>query len=211
LDNFRNFDFEDFYLAIRWIHDHGGACIRMGDSSMRPVNKVDGLIDYATSPLKRDWLDIYLAGSCRFFLGSASGLYNIASVFGRPVATVNMAPFSMALPLGKGDIGIPKLYRNRKSGRLLRFDEIISLGAANYRFADEFIAADIQLESNSPEDILDLVIEQYNRTEGIYLASEEDLVLQKLFVALFKDGDYCYMSSAKVGSAFLRKYKDLLK
>ena len=210
-NNFRNFDFEDFLLAINWIHNHGGISIRMGDSGMNPINKIPGLIDYATSNLKKDWLDIYLAGSCRFFLGSASGLYNVASVFGKPVAAVNMAPLSMVLPLAKGDIGIPKLYRDRESARLLGFDEIISMGAANYRFSDEFTEAGIQLESNSPEDILDLVIEQYNRTEGVFFASEEDLHLQNLFTALFKNGDYCYGSSANIGSAFLRKYKDLLK
>jgi len=210
-NNFRNFDFEDFLLVIHWIHDHGGISIRMGDSGMNPINKIPGLIDYATSNLKKDWLDIYLAGSCRFFLGSASGLYNVASVFGKPVAAVNMAPLSMVLPLAKGDIGIPKLYRDRESGRLLGFDEIISMGAANYRFSDEFIAAGIRLESNSPEDILDLVVEQYNRTEGTFFVSEENYHLQNQFTGLFKNGDYCYGSSAHIGSAFLRKYKDLLK
>lgn len=210
-NSFRNFDFEDFNLAIKWVHDNGGVCIRMGDSQLEPIRGVDGVIDYATSDLKQDWIDIYLAASCRFFLGSASGLYSVASIYGRPVATVNMAPLSMTLPLGKGDIGIPKLYRNKISGQLIKFNEIIAKGAANYRFGDEFIAADIELENNSPEDILDLVIEQYNRTSGVYAGLEEDTSLQKTFLELLKDGDYCYQSAANIGSAFLRKYKDLLK
>jgi len=210
-NNFRNFNFENFNLAVRWIHNHGGVCIRMGDSKINRVKDVPGLIDYAVCDFKEDWIDIYLAATCRFFVGSASGLYAVAVVFGRPVALVNLAPFSMALPLRKGDIGIPKLYKDVKSGRLLRFNEIISMGAANYRFSENFKDADIELLDNSPEDILGLVIEQYNRTMGCYVQTDQDFYLQNTFNSIFKNGDYCYGSSANIGSDFLRKYKDLLK
>ncbi len=208
--NFRNAKIETYFPAIKYIVSQGGVCIRMGDSTMTPLPQIEGLIDYARSAQKADWLDLYLAASCKFFLGSCSGAYAMASVFGVPVATANNAPLPTCLPWGKKDIGIPKLYRETSSGRLMTFREILSSPAAHYRYAIQFKEAGIELVDNSPEDILDLAREQLGRVNGSYEASPADKERQTRFKSMIKPGHYTYGSASRVCDAFLRKYEHLL-
>ena len=152
LHSFRNTPIEDFFPAIKFITSQGGKCIRMGDSSMKTVPADIDLIDYAMSPFKSDLMDIFLS-LILFFLGSNSGIYELSSLFGRPVATVNMAPMSV-LPRGLSDLSIPMLYEDSKSAKLISFSEIMETNRANYRTSEEFSNAGITLVRNKPEEIL---------------------------------------------------------
>jgi putative glycosyltransferase (TIGR04372 family) len=85
----RNSDFDPYRQAIEYIISLGGWVIRMGSASARPLPQMRGLIDYARSPFKCAILDLHLLYSSRFFIGTTSGLGNIANSFGVPMALVN--------------------------------------------------------------------------------------------------------------------------
>lgn len=211
LHSFRNSRFEDYLMAIEYIISLGGICIMMGDPTMRPAPKMQGLIDYAHHPMRSEWLDLYIAANCRFFLGNTSGAFYMSSVFGVPAACANMAPLSTVFPCGQKDIGIPKLYREASSGRLLSFKEILDSPAANFRFSSQFEAAGIELVNNTPEEIRDLVIEQFERSSfPSFMYDKDDEELQNRFRALFRPGHYMYGSASRVGRAFLKRYQYLL-
>ena len=211
LHSFRNSRIEDYLMAIEHIISLGGMCIMMGDPTMRPAPKIEGLIDYAHHPLRSDWLDLYIAAHCRFFLGSASGALFMSWVFGVPVACANIAPLSTVFPCGQKDIGIPKLYKEKSTGRLLSFKEIMDSPASSYRFSSEFNAAGIELVNNSPEEIRDLAIEQFERSASPnFVYDEEDEALQIRFRELFMPGHYMYGSASRIGRAFLKRYQHLL-
>jgi len=207
---FRNSPIESYDLAVEHIVSLGGICIRMGDSTMTPNPPIPGLIDYAHSEYCSDWMDVFLCASCRFYLGSNSGAYNLASAFGVPVACANEVPLSAIYPGACIDIGIAKLYQNTISKGLVRFDTIMSAPNPNLRLADEYEQAGIELVNNSREEILELTIEMYQRVMGTYVSQPEDEVLQSKFRSLFKPGHQSYGSSSLVGASFLRKYKNLL-
>jgi len=68
--SFRNANISDYTDAMRAIVARGGWCVRVGDPTMRPLDPMAGVVDYARSSSKSDWMDLFLCARCRFFLGS---------------------------------------------------------------------------------------------------------------------------------------------
>jgi putative glycosyltransferase (TIGR04372 family) len=209
LHSFRNTPIEDLFPAIKFITSQGGKCIRMGDSSMKPAPADIDLIDYALSPFKSDLMDIFLCSECLFFLGSNSGIFDLSTLFGTPVAAVNLAPMSI-LARGLPDLSIPMLYKDSKSDKLISFSEIMETNRANYRTSEEFSNAGITLVRNKPEEILELVTEQYHRVRNTYTEKDDNQVLQKKYKSLFKEGHYSFGYASKIGEDFLQRYSKFL-
>ena len=209
LHKHRNISIANFDKAIAYIVSQGGWCIRMGDTSMSPAPKILGLIDYALSAYKQDWMDLFLAARCKFFLGSNSGAPSMAMAFGTASALVGMTPLS-AMAVGRNDICIPMLYKSDEVGRTLTFNEILQSEAASYQSAEQYEKAGISLEHNTPEDILDLTIEIFQRIEGTYITEIDDELCQGKFKSMLKPGHYCYGTASRIGNTFLKKHKYLL-
>ena len=201
----RNVDIESYELAIEEIIGRGGWCVRMGDATMAPIKPHQQLIDYALSAEKSDRLDVCLAAGCRFFLGSASGLVNLATLFGRPAALTNLIlPISGAYPLCWHDISIPKKVRGI-DGRDISIREMMLSDYANYRYPELLQKAGIVPVSNTPEEIRDLVAEMLDRLDGCFVETKADKKRQADFRALFHEGHYSYRSCGNVGRDFLRQ------
>ena len=205
----RNGDPRAVRAAIEEIVRRGGCCVRVGDPSMMPMTPMPGLIDYAHHPLRSERLDVLLCARARFFLGNTSGLAFVSSVFGVPCALVNMIPLSV-LALLPGDLAIQKLYRLDRESRLLRFDEILDSPMGDFRYAKLYSDAGITPIENTSEEIVDLVREMLDQLGGNRTQTDEDRELQQRFMRLLRPGHYSYGTAARVGAAFLRKYKYLL-
>ena len=208
----RNVDINSYFLAMQEIVDRGGWIVRIGDSTMKPIPKMKNVIDYAHLDIKSDWLDVFLSASCKFLLGSNSGLSYLSNVFGVRSVLANIAgPFSLVLPYGPDDIGIPKLLWSIKEKRYLRFKEILSSPLSNIFSDDQFIPNGIQAVENSPEDIKAVMVEMLDMLEGKLKYSAEDECLQAQFKLLMNPAHYSYNAMSRVGRDFLRKYEYLLK
>ncbi len=205
----RNIAISDFEKAIRYIVSQGGRCVRMGDSTMTPAPKMLGLIDYALSDYKEAWMDLYLSARCKFFLGSNSGAFSMATVYGVPCAQVGMTPLSV-MGVGINDITIPMIHRSKALNQVLTFDEIFQSEVASYKLTEDYEKAGIVLEHNTPDDILDLTIEIHSRVLGSYEIKLDDELRQKKFKSLIKKGHYGYGAVSRIGNAFLKKYEYLL-
>lgn len=209
IHSYRNCDIRSYSSAIKAITGKGGWCIRMGDASMSKLPAMEHLIDYAHSDLKHDWMDVFLCASCRFFLGSNSGLSWVSTVFGVPSALTNLVPVSV-MPFGKMDIGIPKLHWSQDENRYLSFEEIFCSPVANYRFASQYKDARIQVIENTEEDIRDLIDEMLQILEGSGFYTQEDERLQQRYKEFFKQGHYSFGTRARIGRDFIRKYSYLI-
>ena len=207
---FRNAKIEDYYKSMDFIIQNGGYCIRFGDNTMKPIKSKDGYIDYAKSEFKSNEMDLFLAGSCRFFIGSDSGPRGIAGVFGVPIACANLAPLGNSYVRNRGDIGIPKLYKDKINGNLIKFSDIMQNDSSYYRHNEQFVKNNINLIDNSDDEILDLVKEQYfSITDQLSVSSEEE-ELQLKFRKLFTKKHYSYYSDSIISYSFLKKYRYLL-
>ncbi|WP_345532432.1 TIGR04372 family glycosyltransferase [Viridibacterium curvum] len=117
-------DIRKYAEAIRAIVAAGGWVIRMGDPSMSRLPAMQGVVDYAHSAERSDWMDVYLAASCRFMLAGNSGLVWLAKLFGRPVVGADWLPMGPLPPTSK-DIVVPKRLYSRSERRFLNFREMI--------------------------------------------------------------------------------------
>ena len=177
---------------------------------MKPIPQSDHIIDYAHLDIKTDWMDVFLCASCRFFIGSSSGLFILADIFGVPTGVVNLSAMATVLPYGPNSIGIPKLVWSPKEERYLSFNEVFSSPIGSFRSDSSYSKAGVWPEENSPEDIKDVAMEMLEKAEGKVLYTDEDERLQKHFKSLMNPNHYTYGSISRVGRDFLRKYSFLL-
>lgn len=208
---FRNSHIETYLEAVRLLRERGVYTVRMGDPSMRRLPPIEGMVDYAHSDARADWMDVFLCGRCEFFLGNSSGLFFVSKAFGRPVALANMAPLSSVLATGGStDLGIPKLLRNRATGELMKFQEIFDSPIANFRFAEQFARQGLDVVDNSSEEIRDLALEMLDRLERRMTYSQSDEDAQTRFKKMMRPGHSTYGSASRIGREFLRKHAHLL-
>jgi putative glycosyltransferase (TIGR04372 family) len=203
----RNADILTYSDAIRAVTERGGYIIRMGDQSMRPLQPTPNVIDYAHSGAKSEFMDVFLCATCKFFVGTNSGLGLIPPVFGVPCAMTNWSP--IGLPQWyPNDLFIPKLCYSEPLARLLTFEEMFGSNVGWGQFADYFARERITVLDNSPEDLRDLVVEMLEREEGALRESAEDTALYATYLGIaLASGSY---AGARIGRRFLRKYRHLL-
>jgi putative glycosyltransferase (TIGR04372 family) len=202
-----NADIATYLPAVREVVGRGGRVVRIGDPSMNPLPQMLGVFDYALSPLKSDWMDVFLLATCRFFIGTSSGPAYIPPLFGIPCALTNWFPIG-SRPFNDRDVYIPKLLQIASPSRVLRLEDMVAppLGwAAQYQHAQEINLSAIP---NTPDEIRELVIELLDRLDGKLSCSEEDRSLQKTFDAV-AEANFCY-GNARIGRDFLRRHKELL-
>jgi len=211
LHSFRNCDIDNYLPAVVALTRQGYWCIRMGDPTMRRLAPLENVLDYAHLDIRSDWMDVFLCASCRFFLGSPSGLSEVATVFGRLSAMANQAPLSTVLKFGFSDVAIPKLLWSEEAGRYLRFREIFESEIANFRFANLYRERGLRLDENNGEDIRDLALEVLQRSGSGAVYTPEDEQRQRRFKAMMRPGHYSYGGATRVGRDFLRKHESLLK
>ncbi len=203
---FRNGKISSYELAIEEVINRGGWCIRMGDPTMEPVLKRDGLIDYAHSPLRSEVMDIYLCATAKAFLGSSSGLALLATYFNVPVACANMIPLANSLMQGKSNITIPKLVI--LGGEQVPFRKVLNLPMGSFRTTTEFIDSGYQYQDNTQEEILDLLKELLG---DIDIKNNENYnKIQNKFRSLIEPHHWCYHGTGRLGFKFLQKYEELL-
>jgi putative glycosyltransferase (TIGR04372 family) len=195
--------------AMREIVRRGGWCVRMGDPTMTALAPMSGLIDYAHHRLRSARLDVLLCARARFFLGCTSGLSFVSASFGVPCALANMIPTSVVAPM-PADLAIPKLLRERGSGRLLAFAEVLGSPMGDWRYAHLFAAAGVEPVENSADEILGLVGEMLDRLEGRHRDADGDDDRQRRFMALLRPGHYGYGAASRIGADFLRRHESLL-
>ncbi|MEM1160473.1 MAG: TIGR04372 family glycosyltransferase [Pseudomonadota bacterium] len=205
----RNSSITTYRGAIEAIVAQGGWVVRVGDRTMTPLEPMPNVIDYAVSPYKADWMDIWLCANNRFFLGSNSGLSKLATVFNKPCALVNMVPFGDSYGCRHNDISIPKIVC-RKDGSAYPFAEVFAQGLSTLRFNDDYEAAGLVLKTNQEYEITALVAEMMARLDGRFETTAEDDDLQMRFRALLTPRDYGFGTTSRLGRDWLRANETLL-
>lgn len=208
----RNMAIATFGPAALALAERGYAVIRMGNLVAEPLAVRHPLVfDYAVSPLRDPFLDIYLAATCRFFVGVPSGLTHVAMIFRVPCLYVNLVRLGLMHACDPQDITIFKLLRLRADNRFLTVGELLATGRAVRRI--EAAAADTAVEfvDNTGEDIREAVLEMHERLEGRWRETPEDAALQDRFRRFFPPDAFNRCWQSRVGAAFLRRHRDLLR
>lgn len=204
----RNAHIDSYFPAMQAIVGRGGWVIRMGDTSMRRLPPLPGVIDYAHSPHKSARMDVFLWASCRFFVGVNSGPSLLPPTFGVPCLLTNFTPISIPFP-SPADLMLPKLFRHESSGRLLSLDEMYATGVAHAQFAAA-IPDGIEVVDNTAEDIVVGVEEMLDRLDGKLTA--DDAASRRSLQAEFAQGVLRHggFLGSPIGAGFWRRYRDAL-
>lgn len=201
----RNGDIESLIPAIKDIVSKGGWVIRLGDRSMRPLPPIINVIDYAHHPLKSPRLDIFLCASCKFFLGSTSGICLVSNLFGIPAAIANMVPVA-DLWYGPRDISIPKRLWSETFNRYLTLQESIEYPYGCFAYPSQYTDANLKLIDNTPEDITELAIEMMDRLSANQFSLPEDTLTRAFYKTHWDQRFASFESCAHLGVYFFGKY-----
>jgi putative glycosyltransferase (TIGR04372 family) len=200
-----NADIGTYMPAIRAIIARGGWVIRMGDPSMSALSPMPGLVDYANSADKSEWMDVFLWAACKFFIGTSSGPLTVPASFGVPVLYTNCCGMGHSPALGRSLV-LPKLFYSKSEQRLLTVDEIL---AGPFGWTVRVPGEDIQLRDNSPEEIQAGVEEMFLLLEGGSDAFDTLTELQLEFSR--RRERYGRNASTPISHSFIATHRDLLE
>jgi putative glycosyltransferase (TIGR04372 family) len=85
----RNAEVANYLPMIEHITRQGGWVVKLGGPRSPKLPSMKCVVDYARGPFKSDIMDLQLIRQCRWFIGTTSGLTNLAVSFGVPCALVN--------------------------------------------------------------------------------------------------------------------------
>jgi putative glycosyltransferase (TIGR04372 family) len=204
LQSFRNADVHSYIPAMRAVVERGGWIIRMGDRSMTPLPPMPGVIDYAHSSIKSDWMDIFLCACSRFFIGTQSGLSQVPDCFGVPTVMTNWVSLANP-PWYQGGLFIPKMFSLTTTARQLSFHEVLEAGLS-FMHTPQFAKKGVTWIDNSPQEILKVVEEMMDRLD--HAPSNDDVQLQERWRRLAER--HGVIINSRMGSSFLRRHQDLL-
>lgn len=201
----RDSDIDTYLPAIQSVVRRGGWVIRIGDRSMKPLPPMERVIDYALSDLKSDWMDVFLWGQCRFYIGTPSGPLTTVSAFDKPRVVLNTL-LSAAEWLGPGEVAVPKIYVDRRSGRALKYTEMFGNRVRESWLTERIRQGEIDFIDNTPEEIEDGVEQLMDNIFGLPPLDAAQRARQEGFDALARRSG---TSPFLVGRKFLENHPEM--
>jgi putative glycosyltransferase (TIGR04372 family) len=215
---YRNQDINDYLQVAEKFASMNVQIVRMGAKVERPFTSNSPLIiDYASTGMRTEVADIYLASECAMCISTNLGFDHIAAMSGKLRVITNQALIIQASTLFYStDVFILQRFIERSSGRLLTLSE--SLQFAEIRNLDWYhkvIDRGLDFVRNTPEEILEASLEGWQRSKGQWVDSPEGLELQakywRIYDTFFPEHKDRFLNGRPhVGTSFLRNNKSWL-
>ena len=159
-----NFDINNFSGAAEALVESGFQVIRMGSGSERPfTSKPEGVIDYALSKNRSEFLDVFIAATCEFAVSTQTGPDAVCMLFRRPVLYVDVTSYSQFFFGSKLATWSPA--RLQKNGKILNLSEIVNSEIAWFKDPNLFSKNGIAQQKSSSNELKELVL-SYIRMRG---------------------------------------------
>jgi putative glycosyltransferase (TIGR04372 family) len=159
-----NFDINNFSGVAEALIESGFQVIRMGSGSERPfTSKPDGVIDYALSKNRSEFLDVFIAATCEFAVSTQTGPDAVCMLFRRPVLYVDVTSYSQFFFGSKLATWSPA--RLQKNGKILNLSEIVNSEIAWFKDPNLFSKHGISQQKSSSNELKELVL-SYIRMRG---------------------------------------------
>jgi putative glycosyltransferase (TIGR04372 family) len=215
---YRNQNINDYLQVAEKFASMNVQIIRMGAKVECPFTSNSPLIiDYASTGMRTEAADIYLASECAMCISTNLGFDHIAAMSGKLRVITNQALIIQASTLFYStDVFILQRFIERSSGRLLTLSE--SLQVAEIRNLDWYhkvIDLGLDFVRNTPEEILEASLEGWQRSKGQWVDSPEGLELQAKYWHIYdtffpEHKDRFLNGRPHVGASFLRNNKSWL-
>jgi putative glycosyltransferase (TIGR04372 family) len=166
-DSARNSSIKAQLKGIELITNDNLKAIRVGSVVVEKLNTINSnIIDYSSSNLRSDFLDVFLIFHCKFMISTSSGIEQIALLNRKKILLVNFIDFN-GLKAFPNDIYypiiLPKKFYNLKTKKILTFKEAFQLKL----YRDNLYKNDLQninlaLLDNTEDEIKNAIIEMNN-------------------------------------------------
>jgi len=161
---FLNFDINNFSGVAEVLIESGFQVIRMGSGSERPfTSKPEGVIDYALSGNRSEFLDVFIAATCEFAVSTQTGPDAVCMLFRRPVLYVDVTSYSQFFFGSKLATWSPA--RLHKNGKILNLSEVVNSEIAWFKDPNSFSINGISQQKSSNNELRELVL-SYIRARG---------------------------------------------
>jgi len=125
---YRNSNICNYIKAIKEITSRGGYVVRMGDNTMLRLPNMERVIDYPFTDYNNDVNDLLLIKYCFFYLGTQSGILDVANLFFKNVLLTNMVTWGASGLRGAYARGILKHWFCKEKNKYLSLEELFSIG-----------------------------------------------------------------------------------
>lgn len=163
-DTSRNAALESFVPAIDEVVSRGYQVVRIGDSSMAPLER-RGVIDLATAPASDVVAQLWAVEHCRFFIAADSGPYLLSWLFGVPCLCVNVTNLLGVFPLHRTDRYLVKRVFDRQLGTPVPLAEMLTEAFVYSMKRRMHKDGTLEYLDNTPEEILAGVREMFATLE----------------------------------------------
>jgi len=180
--NYRDCSIENFVAAAEELTRRGYYVFRMGAIVESPlITSNPMIIDYASNGMRSDFMDIFLGANCEFCISHGTGFDSVPYVFRKPILYVNFAPLGYLPTFSERFLLQIKTLVWNKSGVRLALREILEVGLGGALQSGDYSDAGVSLVENSPQEIVDAVIEMVERIEGKWNETPASASLQQKF------------------------------
>jgi putative glycosyltransferase (TIGR04372 family) len=207
--NYRDNDIQTFQTAAVALAEKGYWVFRMGKIVQGKLHaEHPRIIDYANSPFRDDFLDIWLTANCLYAVTTGTGLDEVCTVFRRGYVHVNQIPVGGIRSFTPSIVSFKHL-KWKSSGRYLSLREQIETGLVYALHSHKYNDAGVEIVNNTSEEILAAVMEYDAWQQGTLTEHPEDRELQERFWRILEEwpafARYHGVIRAQVSHCFLQK------
>jgi putative glycosyltransferase (TIGR04372 family) len=181
--NYRDCDINNYLNAAEYLVEQGFYVLRMGRVVNKPFisNKIE-IIDYANSKWASDFMDIYLGARCTFCISTGAGWDAVPSfLFRKPTIFTNLVPFGALSTYSDKFLSTTKRHFSKGLNRELSMSEIFENGLGFSFYSNDYALKGVDLIENSPQEILDVVMEMIEYLKGDIFYNEQEEYITKRF------------------------------
>lgn len=217
--SYRNSNISNYYKLIDYLVEKNYFVIRMGDDSSVKSNYSHKLfLDYAHSNINSRLMDIFLIDNCSFFIGTQSGILDLAYMFNKPVLTTNMCELFCSFPRKINDRGLFKKIIIKDTGQKLNLKDYIKMNYSKHN--PEIEQEEFEYIENSPKELYNSVVEFENlfNSKKVDLSYEQtkinqqikDMFKKEFYLELMKtDNNFDRMENGKI-ALWVKSFKGSL-
>jgi putative glycosyltransferase (TIGR04372 family) len=167
--SFRDFNFKDYQLVINFLKNKNNSIIKIGETFPEENLKLDKK-DFFTSIdfNSNEEIDYLLNAYSRFNVIGNSGISGISYILRKKIIYVNFIPLNLSnlSYCTPGSLILPKKIFDNKKNRFLTFNENVLINYSIHSEIDPYSTHHLTVINNSPQEILDAVIEMEQRLIG---------------------------------------------
>lgn len=205
--SFRNGNIESFLEILRFLKSENYICIRIGEYVHKNLEETNYVSINELSSDNQRLLECYLAKVQTLFLGTNSGPSAFATIWGKPLFSLNILPYDSLKSHAPKSVSVPKIlvYNNKK----VSVSDVFSFGFYSYHYDSEYRQKNIKFIDAQPQDVIidfEIFFESFITEKGVLSPGDFFLNLNKKYDSLSFSYALSRDSLGLVGVNYLLKH-----